>query len=407
MKIISFYSILIAACLFSCKQKINVTKQSTDNSKESDTLKVFEFDDTPLFDTLALDNVIDSVTFIPLETNEKSVFNGSEVVVRKINDKYLIVSNNSDRPSAKLFDASGAYVKDLLHLGRGPLELFQLFGFVANDSIGKASFWGYDKIITYDFDTDRLYANNMPKDEYMTFLSNMVSLNDGLYVGHRAGTLKELDENKVPYMYVLDSDFKIKEKKYYTFNRKLFQNMISGVTKGSLEGWVIGQTPSGGVFIDMYSDTVWTIGPDASLTVSYLFNRGQEYMPTIDDVNAKLEVKSQKIFFEQLFENDNYILLSYHHKKMYHTVIWDRINNSMISHSIYSFSYRRNGCGTVLFSFKGFEGLLPVNYITADNRIYVTIPAEKLIGVIPDLKEDDNAVIIEIKLKDNFNSVKQ
>ncbi|MBR2196188.1 MAG: hypothetical protein IJ911_11300 [Salinivirgaceae bacterium] len=37
-----------------------------------------------------------------------------------------------------------------------------------------------------------------------------------------------------------------------------------------------------------------------------------------------------------------------------------------------------------------------------DNTIIAAIPAHKLINVLPNLKEDDNLVVVEIKLKDNY-----
>ena len=191
MKLISFYTIIIVLCIVSCKQSTNKVEQSVNNPNVSDTLTVFSFDETPLFDTLTSDNIIESIKYIPLETNDKSVFDDSRVIVKMIANQLLVVSNNIDKPFAKLFDFSGKYIKDLIHIGRGPLELLDIYGYVANDSLKRVSFLGFDKIVTYDFVEDRLFANKMPQNDYMRFLPYMVSLNDGTFIGQQSGTGKE------------------------------------------------------------------------------------------------------------------------------------------------------------------------------------------------------------------------
>ena len=405
MKLISFYTIIIVLCIVSCKQSTNKVEQSVNNPNVSDTLTVFSFDETPLFDTLTSDNIIESIKYIPLETNDKSVFDDSRVIVKMIANQLLVVSNNIDKPFAKLFDFSGKYIKDLIHIGRGPLELLDIYGYVANDSLKRVSFLGFDKIVTYDFVEDRLFANKMPQNDYMRFLPYMVSLNDGTFIGQQSGTGKEnrLDDNKMPYMYVLDSDFRIISNKYYSIKRKLHQNLISDVTAFPCESWHINSTSGGGVFIDMYCDTVYSILDGGLLKPSYLIERGERYMPTIEEVNYPRDKKFKKIYYNAIVENGQYLFLKYYHKNSYYVNMWDKLNNKLLSHQIIESNYR----SLINVSFDGYTGAPTIDYITADNRIYTIIPTEKLIGVIPDLKKDDNAVIVEIKLKDNFNSLKQ
>ena len=58
----------------------------------------------------------------------------------------------------------------------------------------------------------------------------------------------------------------------------------------------------------------------------------------------------------------------------------------------------------VPLSFDGYHGAVRFHTVSAiDNTIIAAIPADKLMNVLPNLKEDDNLVMVEIKLKDGYN----
>ena len=54
------------------------------------------------------------------------------------------------------------------------------------------------------------------------------------------------------------------------------------------------------------------------------------------------------------------------------------------------------------FSFDGFEGWLPIEYVTKDNRIYVVAHPMFFEKAPSHNDKEANSLLIEIKLKDTF-----
>ena len=126
-------------------------------------------------------------------------------------------------------------------------------------------------------------------------------------------------------------------------------------------------------------------------------------MPTIEEVNYPAEKKGKKIYYRYIVENDQYVILHYGYDNKCFVNIWNKKNGKLLCHQ----EVRTLLYYPIDFSIGGYHGELLVDYITSDNCIYVAIPARDLMEEIPSLKPDDNTVIVEIKLKDNYNPIKQ
>ena len=101
---------------------------------------------------------------------------------------------------------------------------------------------------------------------------------------------------------------------------------------------------------------------------------------------------------DYVLESQDYIFLSYRNGDE-KSAIWHKSSSQMILQSNDGFS--RNF--RVPASFDGFSGIIEVKQIAHGNTIISAIPAGKLLNVLPGLKEDDNPVVVEIKLKDYYN----
>lgn len=401
-----FFILLFAFFVVSCKVKKNSNVNNSViiiNDTVFDSLPVFLFDGGALFDTLSEDNIIESIRYIPLSSEREAMMPNS-LIVRKLADKFIVMDCNYPLGrQPKIFDLNGKYIKDAFNIGRGPNELLQIISFTANESSKKAYFFSFDKIITIDMVDMSLTNNRMPlKEDNLTPF--WCALNDGMLVTHTTSPLKGFETNEYPFMYVFDGCFKKVGEHFYNYKRDLYQNTIPDVTAFPCENWNISSSPSGGTFKDMYSDTIYSVLNKGILKPEYLIYRGEKYMPTIEEVNYPANRKFNKIYYQYIIENDQYVILHYVDQSKGYVNIWNKKSGVLLSHQTMSSKYYY----PVNFSFGEFHGELWIDYITAENLIYSIIPAKDLMGVIPDLKEDDNPVIVEIKLKDNayFKQIK-
>lgn len=400
-----FYVLFCSLLTVSCNIKKNNEKDNTDKTvkfETLDSLPIFSFGSESIFDTLSEDNLIESIKYIPL-SSEREAMMPNRLIVRKLADKFIVVDCNYPiGRQPKIFDLNGKYIKNAFNIGRGPNELLQIISFTANESSNKAYFFSFDKIITIDMVDMSLACNRMPlkEDNLAPF---WCALNDGMLVTHTTAPLKGFESNKYPFMYVFDGCFKKVSEHFYNYKRDLYQNTIPDVTAFPCENWNIYSSPSGGTFKDMYSDTIYSVLNKGILKPEYLIYRGDKYMPTIEEVNYPANRKFKKIYYQYIIENDQYLILHYVDQSKGCVNIWSKKSGVLLSHQTMSSTYYY----PVNFSFGDFHGELWIDYITADNLIYSIVPAKDLMGVIPYLKEDDNPVIVEIKLKDNYNSVKQ
>ena len=83
----------------------------------------------PLYDTLTLNNLIESVRYIPLETSDSSIIDAQRV--RKIDDIYCVTSDLQSS-MLKLFDFNGRYIRNVFRIGRARNEISMLSLFIIN-----------------------------------------------------------------------------------------------------------------------------------------------------------------------------------------------------------------------------------------------------------------------------------
>lgn len=406
------FSLIVVAC-----NKINNMGENgrvlTTESSE-DTIKTYVLNNSIAFDTLSYSNVIESVKYTPLSSGDQSLLGELDMIVKT--DKYYILLSDgwNSKMKMKAFDHNGRYVKDVLHVGRGRNEVFSCFGcsynseyaqMLAHDLLGS-------KLVSIDVNDLSVKMYPMPAfcseaiiddesikritgGEYFK-LSTIVQVAKDLYVGTSGIPLHEaFDENLIPPLCFLDSVFEITEALFYDEPRKVFQKMAEGSNK-VIEGWELGNSGKGVFFIDVFNDTIYSVEADKRIKAKYILHRTDEQMPRVTDVKVKNSAVAEKIHFTGLFETDNYILLKTLNgdlKKGFY--MWSKNNEAPIC--IHDFC-------EVPLSFDGYHGAVPFRsiYATTDNKIIAAIPADKLMSVLPNLKEDDNLVVVEIKLKDNY-----
>jgi hypothetical protein len=368
----------------------------------ADSMLVFSFEDEAFFDTLSEENIIESIKYIPL-SSEREAMMPKSLIIRKFSKEFLAIEFSGSPKQPKIFDLNGNYIKDAFHIGRGPNELSNLMTFTANEKSNKAYFLSFDKILSLNMNDYSMSTRTIPKplENHVSFF--WFALNNGDLVTNIVYPVEDFETNKYPFLFVYDSCFNKVKEHYYSHSRDLYQNLISGVTPPPCEAWSISSSPNGATFIDMYSDTIYSILDGGELKPAYIISRGDKYMPTIEEVNYPADKKFKKIYYRYIVENDQYVILHYAYDNKYFVNIWNKQNGKLLCHQEVSSMLFY----PIDFSIGGYHGELYVDYITSDNCIYVAIPARDLMEEIPGLKPDDNPVIVEIKLKDNYNPIKQ
>ena len=386
-----------------------LTTESSD-----DTLKTYVLNNSIAFDTLSYSNVIESVRYIPLSSDNQSMLGELEEIIKT--DKYYILLSDpwNSNMKMKAFDHNGRYVKDVLHVGRGRNEVISCDGCSYNREYSHilATCDCFEKIASIDANdlTVKLYPTpafcseaivdnesiiRYTGGEYFTMFQTVQIAKD-LYVATTTGTPwhKVFDENLIPPLCFIDSAFEITEALFYDEPRKINQEVKVGVNKAT-DGWELGNSGNGVFFIDVFNDTIYSVEADKRIKPRYILHRTDEQMPQVTDVKLKNSVVAEKIHFTGLIETDNYILL----RTLYGDLnvgfyMWSKNNEAPIC---------IHGDCSVPLSFDGYHGTVEFHTIYATgNTIISAIPAHKLINVLPNLKEDDNLVVVEIKLKDNY-----
>ena len=77
----------------------------------------------PLYDTLRMGEMIESVRYIPLESSDNALLDA--VWIRKVGDIYCVISNVFTNGVMKLFDADGKYIRDAFRIGRAREEVLR------------------------------------------------------------------------------------------------------------------------------------------------------------------------------------------------------------------------------------------------------------------------------------------
>lgn len=393
-KVICFFlsSLLI---LSSCKYKTADNHRGSNGfitmdavGEDVPVLNVYSFDDTPLYDTLTTDNLIESIRFIRLENSKESFMAGADNVSR-IDDKYVIYANNAFERTVKLFNSDGSYYKDAFKLGRGPKEVVRIAYFACNDSTNKITVLGMldEKALKYDSQTENIERYRLSYD-YGKRLTNLIALPSGNYLVLNG---KYPDKNSDPYPYLFLLNDKLEIAQSLSDKKDRHKKLVEGVTEGPDLHMFLRPYKNGAIFHDLLNDTIFYLDDNLSLTPVAIFDMGKKKPTMKENTYDNIKKKAEKIYLYDTKITDKYLFASYYFDNEVYESIWDYKTGKLVytSHNMLS-GLRINLNGTS-FRVYGF-GIF-------DNKLLAIINASDLLDVLPDLKPDDNSVLVEITLK--------
>lgn len=351
---------------------------------------------------LKLDQLIDSITYIPLETEEDCMLpRFSHCISSK---QYIIV--NGFRNIYLFKKSTGAFVKEIGKFEKSPFGYRNTLAtnpYLENSNLLFAKDWD-DSYCAYNFDGDKCLKINAPKE-----VTSVAFLNDSVFVG---------------YHYNLDG---IQKKKITTFNKdgeifKTFPNYLSykddskSVSYSGLEGMFFKYNEDM-FFKEIFNDTIFHVTKN-ELTPRAVFNMGK-FSPPYEQkeilVNEKTNLNGERSrpmdnYFEtsNLCESSRFILFQIKYKTINYFGYYDKIKKkTFVTENIISTLSTNNG----LLPFK-----LNRAYINSNNELICQIQAFELVQWFKDnpektaklapqlrdlkkIKKEDNSVVLIVKLK--------
>ena len=347
----------------------------------------------PLYDTLRMGEMIESVRYIPLESSEKALLNAA--MVRRLGDIYCVV-NDFPNCIMKLFDAEGNYIRDPFLIGRARDEVSILSSYIINVP-GR-------EVIANSVLTDKYVFFNLDSLNYRVVYNEDLNirrfypLGKGHYVArpknNRAFLGSIIDEvyDSLPHLMFYDSLFNVTGT--VGEGAQLYRNLETTVPP-CLNTTVL-ESGDGIIYRYVYSDTVFTVDADEQMIPAIILDIPNKLKPTMKQSETDpLSRKEQMIYVNQFQLSKDYVFIDYYYKGMLHSGIWSRETGQLLF--LNTFQY---GMNPIFVSDEGHTVQLNVNYLNRkDNVIITPVAASYLTGIIEGVKEDDNSVIMEITLR--------
>lgn len=345
-------------------------------------------------DTFSINSIARSIKLIPIETSDDFLLYNDVIKIEKINDGYLISSSSifTAFHSIMLFDSAGYFMNYLQKIGQGPKELPYISEWSYNYSAQLlVASTGY-QIILYSFED-----NTSNKYTLNGFFSDFCLLNDGSIVCLPSVFGKE--DAGAPYLHFLNQEGKIVRSICYNQKRNIAYDFPEGKTLAHAEKYSLYPSYSGDViFKDIFNDTIYKIRSMDEINPYIILHKG-EFTPTLKDVNNPT-TSAQKVKLTQILDTKKYFIITYEYKSDIYTSIWDKQTLRLIANTIHPSRPSK------LSNFIGYT-----NYLTHtgkkivisissyfDGKLYCVIDAEQAMEILPEIKEDDNPVIMVVEL---------
>lgn len=347
-------------------------------------------------DTFVLNTITDSVRFVPLETNGKSIIENFNYVFAAIADEFLISGGIGNYGKGVLqFDSRGSFIGEIARIGRGPGELRIVMSWSVNESLRKICVMGQSRMVVKWLDTGNTYDISI-KDAYGF---DIVPLDDGSCVFTKTTGMGKYGVD-IPYLTFLDSTGSVIHSLNYSYNRNVDYDASEG-RQGKLpfEKYNISASYMGGaIFQDVYNDTLFYIKDRNHITPYIVLKRGK-LMSDIKDVYDDAR-KAQQVYFRNMTETEKYFLIKYFYRNMLYTDIWDKSSKKLISRVEMpnSFSALTQKFNARYELPNGEETIVNIVYAKKD-QLYCLLEAPVAAKFMDNIDEEDNPVVMILHLK--------
>ena len=401
MKTKYYLFILIALCLFSCGGK----------NHQSNKLETISINGN-IRQALNLSSFVDTIEFIPLETNNENLIGEVDRIIYRNGKYYLRTTHGMQNGKLSVFDNAGKYLWGLNKRGQGPGEYEELDDFSLTDS-GNIVIPTYKRIITYDSIGHFLSENRM--ELFMTEFLNIG--NNSFIIRHFAA-------------YHYDNNlFSIMDNKGIIKGRLFKQSNIEAKKSAFLvDARSITTYKSMIYFIYPYCDTIYSIDNKENIKRLYYIDYGSKKIPDglidkKDDVfswEKKLFIFDDYLHASAIGVTDNYIYIGSINKSFQALLsLYSKRNQHILTaHTLIDDMFLKGNKLTITarnmaHEIDGNDILWPLDpeYLINGYKHYMSYLSETgreefrkkypgLVKICTTLKEDDNPVILRIKVKD-------
>jgi len=401
MKTKYYLFILIALCLFSCGGK----------NHQSNKLETISINGN-IRQTLNFSSFVDTIEFIPLETNEENLVGEVTRIIYRNRKYYLRTTHGMQNGKLSVFDKVGKYLWGLNKRGDGPGEYNELNDFSITDR-GNILIPCYEKIIKYD--SIGTFLSEHRTDLFFKEFQN-IGNNNFIILNFAANHY----DNKL---------FTIIDNEGITKKTLFNQSKTEAKKSGFLIPWrSISVSKSTIYFMYPYCDTIYSIDSKESVKPLYYVNYGEKKIPldlinTNDDVSTwgkKLSRLEDYIHIAAIGFADNYIYIGSTNKTSqgFFTLYSKRNKHILTGHKLIDDMFLKGNELVVTakniahdmdnndilwaidpeYLINGYKHYM--SYLSETDRKEFRKKYPELVRICTTLKEDDNPVILRIKVKD-------
>lgn len=380
VKIVIFIVILF---FNSCTTQQKQEKSTNEETSEIPVLEVSSNLSVSLPDTFTWNNVAKSTRLIPLSS--KTLL-GTSLSIVDINSDMIVVADNQ-RNRITYFDMDGNLISSFQHVGQGPGE-YKYLSFVHFNEEDSTIFVydnGNMKVLLYSLSGKCLKELSV-KDRNWGQISR-IDKDGRIYMRNSS------EANS--FVSILDRDWEVQQE-FFPFDSLMTERQINCIkimsNRSNTNDLSLLNQPS--------SDTVFSITKEGALPVC-IVKKGIHALTLAECENfLKLPDNNNYLTYTSIDIFPPYLLFRYRWQGKFTVDLWDMekqkkigvadlVQPDMFTGLIGGFNYTTESGKQIC--------LLP-DYITKE-RLAFLIPAEKCVGEIVGVKEDDNPVLMIMELK--------
>jgi hypothetical protein len=325
----------------------------------------------------SLNNITDEYCLYPLQTSDSVLLSDiSNIQIKLVTENDIWMSDNA--VIYKFEKKTGKCLSKIDKRGDGPEEYISISDFIVDtvENIVLVYDGNKKRINTYDFNGN--YKESVPND----FIGSFASLNDSTFI--------------VSYSPLSGHNYHVG---FYDRKWNLVCNLMprndSIQTNSRLVSFdrLMNLRGQWGIAVP-FNDTVYRIDENKS-EPDFIISKGHLKISEqiVTDISRKKE-RAGYIFGEYGFLSASYYFSFYmYQNKIYHDV-WDINSRSLLCRNTRSSIEEKEG---LLFIIEGKEVYLKPKFVSG-NYLYNVIPSYEMMDVIPSLQNDDNPVVVELKL---------
>lgn len=280
-------SLLFVFCMFFCLGCNNHQKETEDSA-----LKNIHIDLTKTENKKPLEEYVDEVEFIRLETTDSSLIR--MITGIKVADRKIYISDQS-QGCIFVFDENGKYLFKLEHLGRGPDEYSHLLGFYVDKQHIIVS--GMLELVLYDKDNGSFAKkiridpkDFVPEKFYVDSTFYYFLTGDGFSASKMQATVLVFDKEEFAFRKGYVDPFYFKERFHVTST-------------------VFIPSPYGLLFHQVLNDTLYRLG-EQGLEPLFFLNAGKRQFTYEMYEKAPVDFKGEKVIpYKTVYQIDNIVCM--------------------------------------------------------------------------------------------------